>query len=91
MGNRSGLSRTAGSRGQGMTEYLIIIALIAIAAIGVYSFFGQSAVRQPAGEIEQEPTGKAVAKEAAGAPAKAPAKAAEAKGGEGSKSTAPGK
>ncbi|MEZ5499780.1 MAG: hypothetical protein R3E77_10175 [Steroidobacteraceae bacterium] len=26
--------------GQGMTEYIIIVALIAIAAIGVYSAFG---------------------------------------------------
>jgi Flp pilus assembly pilin Flp len=28
------------ARGQGMTEYIIIVALIAIAAIGVYSAFG---------------------------------------------------
>ena len=27
-------------RGQGMTEYIIIVALIAIAAIGVYQAFG---------------------------------------------------
>ncbi len=27
-------------RGQGMTEYIIIVALIALAAIGVYSAFG---------------------------------------------------
>lgn len=27
-------------RGQGMTEYVIIVALIAIAAIGVYAAFG---------------------------------------------------
>lgn len=27
-------------RGQGMTEYIIIVALIAIASIGVYSAFG---------------------------------------------------
>lgn len=27
-------------RGQGMTEYLIIVALIAVAAIGVYTGFG---------------------------------------------------
>lgn len=27
-------------RGQGMTEYIIIVALIAIAAIGVYTAFG---------------------------------------------------
>lgn len=28
-------------RGQGMTEYIIIVALIAIAAIGIISIFGQ--------------------------------------------------
>ncbi|MBK6598279.1 MAG: hypothetical protein IPG25_10510 [Proteobacteria bacterium] len=27
-------------RGQGMTEYIIIVALIAIAAIGIYQAFG---------------------------------------------------
>ena len=27
--------------GQGMTEYIIIVALIAVAAIGVYKAFGQ--------------------------------------------------
>lgn len=29
-------------RGQGMTEYIIIVALVAIAAIAVYSFFGKT-------------------------------------------------
>ncbi len=29
-------------QGQGMTEYIIIVALIAIAAIGVISIFGQN-------------------------------------------------
>ncbi len=28
-------------RGQGMTEYIIIVALVAVAAIAVYQFFGQ--------------------------------------------------
>jgi Flp pilus assembly pilin Flp len=28
------------ARGQGMTEYIIIVALIAVAAIGVYTAFG---------------------------------------------------
>lgn len=37
------------NKGQGMTEYLIIVALIAVAAIGVYSFFGQSVRTQVAG------------------------------------------
>jgi Flp pilus assembly pilin Flp len=30
----------ARQRGQGMTEYIIIVALIAIAAIGIYQAFG---------------------------------------------------
>lgn len=32
-----------------MTEYIIIVALIAIAAIGVFTFFGQTAREQVAG------------------------------------------
>lgn len=36
-------------RGQGMTEYLVIVALVAIAAIGVYTLFGQSIRNQVAG------------------------------------------
>ena len=35
--------------GQGMTEYIIIVALIAVAAIGTYGFFGQSMRNQVAG------------------------------------------
>jgi Flp pilus assembly pilin Flp len=30
------------ARGQGMTEYIVIVALIGVAAIGAYSFLGQS-------------------------------------------------
>lgn len=36
-------------RGQGMTEYIIIVALIAIAAIGVFTFFGQTVRSQVSG------------------------------------------
>lgn len=35
-------------RGQGMTEYIIIVALIAIAAIGAFSYFGDTARNQVA-------------------------------------------
>lgn len=35
--------------GQGMTEYLIVVALIAVAAIGVYSLLGQTLRSQTAG------------------------------------------
>ena len=59
MGNFSSMCRRPQQRGQGMTEYIIIVALIAIAAIGVYSFFGQT-VRQP---TAQELPGKTAAKQ----------------------------
>ena len=42
--------------GQGMTEYIIIVALIAVSAIGVYSLFGQTIRDQTAG-LAQEMAG----------------------------------
>ncbi|MBS0611606.1 MAG: hypothetical protein JSS24_00355 [Proteobacteria bacterium] len=42
--------------GQGMTEYVIIVALIAIAAIAVYQFFGNT-VRDQTAAIAQELAG----------------------------------
>jgi Flp pilus assembly pilin Flp len=45
-----------GQRGQGMTEYIVIVALIAVAAIGVYSLLGQTIRNQTAG-IAQEIAG----------------------------------
>ncbi|WP_144138755.1 Flp family type IVb pilin [Paraburkholderia sp. BCC1884] len=44
-------------RGQGMTEYIIIVALIAVSAIGVYSLFGQTLRNQTAG-LAVEMSGK---------------------------------
>lgn len=35
--------------GQGMTEYIIIVALVAVAAIGAFKMFGQTAQSQIAG------------------------------------------
>jgi Flp pilus assembly pilin Flp len=46
--------------GQGMTEYIIIVALIAVAAIGVYSYFGQTVKSQTAG-MANELAGKSAA------------------------------
>ncbi|MFG6442181.1 hypothetical protein [Roseateles sp. LKC17W] len=43
-------------RGQGMTEYIIIVALIAIAAIAVYQMFGNT-VRSQTAAIAQELAG----------------------------------
>ena len=45
--------------GQGMTEYIIIVALIAIAAIGVYSYFGETIRHQTAGMAQEMSGGKA--------------------------------
>ncbi|MBV8636283.1 MAG: pilus assembly protein [Burkholderiaceae bacterium] len=42
--------------GQGMMEYIIIVALIAVAAIGVYSLFGKTVRNQTAG-LAQEMAG----------------------------------
>jgi type IV pilus assembly protein PilA len=45
--------RSARQRGQGMTEYVIIVALIAIAAIAVYQFFGNTVRNQTAAIAEE--------------------------------------
>lgn len=49
MKNPAMISRARHQSGQGMTEYIIIVALVAVAAIGVYSFFGQTLRSQTAG------------------------------------------
>ena len=43
--------------GQGMTEYIIIIALIAIAGIGAFTFFGDG-LKKTIGVVTEELTGK---------------------------------
>lgn len=51
--------RRHAQRGQGMTEYIIIVALIAIAAIGVYAAFGDVVRGQTAvvaGELAGTPS-----------------------------------
>jgi Flp pilus assembly pilin Flp len=62
---RKGLSK-AKQLGQGMTEYIIIVALISVSAIAVYQLFGATVRNQMAG-IAQEVAGKSgtTAKEAA--------------------------
>lgn len=61
------IHHAARRRGQGMTEYIIIVALIAVAAIGVYQFFGQT-IRSQMSAIANEVGGKSgkTAMEAAG-------------------------
>lgn len=50
-------SRRTSQRGQGMTEYIVIVALIAVAAIATYQFFGQTVRSQTAG-IARELSGQ---------------------------------
>ena len=46
---KNSIVRHMRQRGQGMTEYIIIVALIAVAAIGVYALFGKTIRNQVAG------------------------------------------
>lgn len=39
--------------GQGMTEYIIIVALVAVAGIGTYKFFGETVRNQMASLAEE--------------------------------------
>ncbi|HEX8988860.1 MAG TPA: hypothetical protein VF816_12950 [Rhodocyclaceae bacterium] len=55
-----GCKKKLSQYGQGMTEYIIIVALIAVAAIGVYSYFGQTIKSQTAG-MANEMAGKSAA------------------------------
>lgn len=49
--------KLANQRGQGMTEYIVIVALIAVAAIAVYQLFGATIRNQTAG-MAMEVAGK---------------------------------
>lgn len=49
-------SQSARPAGQGMTEYIVIVAVVAVAAIGVYTMLGQTIRNQTAG-IAQEIAG----------------------------------
>ena len=58
--------------GQGMTEYIVVLALVVVAAIGVYSFFGKTVRNQMAG-IAQEISGQSSSAEVNAARASAQA------------------
>lgn len=51
------ISSTQRQRGQGMTEYIIVVALIAVSAIGVYQLFGQT-IRSQTSAIALEVSGQ---------------------------------
>jgi Flp pilus assembly pilin Flp len=50
-------SRRVRQRGQGMTEYIIIVALVAVAAIAVYQSFGR-VIRSQTAAIASELAGE---------------------------------
>jgi len=50
------LRSRARQKGQGMTEYIIIVALIAVSAIGVYAMFGKT-IRNQTAALAQEMAG----------------------------------
>jgi hypothetical protein len=60
-----------------MTEYIIIVILVAVAAIGVYMYFGQT-VRQDVAGMAQEMSGQSSADAQAKAKASADSAKAEA-------------
>ena len=51
------ISTTLRQHGQGMTEYIIIVIVVAIAAIGVYMYFGKT-VREDVAGMAQEMAGQ---------------------------------
>lgn len=70
IGHRSAL--LARQAGQGMMEYVIIVALIAVASIGIYSAFGKTLRNQTAGmakEVSGQAANVAAATDAANAAA----------------------
>ena len=57
------MKRCQKQKGQGMTEYIVIVALIAAAAIGIYTLFGQTIRNQTAGlamEMSGQDAGSAI-------------------------------
>ena len=50
---KSRISHKSHAFGQGMTEYIVIVALIAVAAIGVYQLFGQTVRSQTAAIVNE--------------------------------------
>lgn len=46
---KASLKNLANQRGQGMSEYIIIVALIAVVSIGVFAAFGKTLRHQVAG------------------------------------------
>ena len=56
------IPRLKNQQGQGMTEYIVILALVVISAIGVYSLLGKTVRNQVAG-VAKEIAGESAQKE----------------------------
>lgn len=65
-------------RGQGMTEYIIVVALVAVAAIAVYQLFGQ-VVRSQTAAMARELAGESGAEQSRSARKAADKASAQAK------------
>jgi type IV pilus assembly protein PilA len=65
-------------RGQGMTEYIIVVALVAVAAIAVYQLFGQ-VIRSQTAAMAREIAGENGTEQSRAAQAAANKSAAQAK------------
>ena len=71
-------SNRCSQRGQGMTEYIIVVALVAVAAIATYQYFGQ-VLRAQTAAIAKELAGEDGTQETRVAKSAAQAAKAEAK------------
>lgn len=73
------LEKAEKQRGQGMSEYIIIVALIAVVSIGVFAAFGQTIRSQVAGMAAEMSGGDGTAQISAAKAAAAEAATAAAK------------
>lgn len=69
-------NRQESQRGQGMTEYVIVVALVAVAAIAVYQLFGQ-VVRSQTAAMAMELAGEDGSEQSRAAQAAAESAAAQ--------------
>lgn len=69
-------SKLRSQRGQGMTEYIIVVALVAIAAIAVYQLFGQ-VIRSQTAAMAKELAGEDGSEQSRAAQAAAESAAAQ--------------
>lgn len=74
--NKTRMDHRRRQRGQGMTEYIIVVALVAIAAIAVYQLFGQ-VIRSQTAAMAKELAGEDGSEQSRAAQAAAESAAAQ--------------